>query len=180
MRALIACALLVVASAQLFPWWNGGSSDRHNGYYFQYHSRHNVMVVRDNKNCYLFKGSADVVHKYHDKSSRDALEAQVMPYLEGRERDRHAGYTFEYFSTAHVLLIRDVYFCYLLHTTYEIEKRFYNIQTRSTLEDNLIKQIKDRQNMFLKTEGGVLRAFKDIDVDLECRHRTIYELVYQP
>ncbi|ESO91252.1 hypothetical protein LOTGIDRAFT_153684 [Lottia gigantea] len=90
MRALIACVLFVAVAGQFrFPWWNGVKSDRHNGYTFEYHARHNLVVVRDSRACYLIKAHKNL---HYDATQRNTVEDDIIKHIkekDGLHRETH-------------------------------------------------------------------------------------------
>ncbi|KAK6176833.1 hypothetical protein SNE40_015059 [Patella caerulea] len=82
MRALIACTLLALACAQFkLPFWNGLHSDRHDGYIFEYHSRHNLFLVRDRSHCYLVDAPDAWDAVVADKAKRNQIEDEIVKMI---------------------------------------------------------------------------------------------------
>ncbi|KAK6174781.1 hypothetical protein SNE40_017999 [Patella caerulea] len=94
MRFLVVLSLLVLTGAQLFPFWNSGNRDRHDGYQFEYHSRSHLLVVRDTGNCYLIHADKSLVDTFVDKATRDTVEDDIIQHIknnQGTHAESHLG-----------------------------------------------------------------------------------------
>ncbi|ESP04583.1 hypothetical protein LOTGIDRAFT_237322 [Lottia gigantea] len=108
--------------------------------------------------------------------------AQIFPFnwWNGHESDRHAGYTFEYHNRHHLLLVRDRRHCYIVEdTTMEVAETYHNKETRESVEDDIIKHIKDNDGLHRERPWESVTHHHDPLAAAECVGKAIYELTYK-
>nr|ACZ15980.1 anoxia-induced grl-like protein [Haliotis discus discus] len=80
---ILACLLaLVVAQHHFHPFRPQGYVDRHDGYSFEYHTRHYTFVVRSASKCYIMDVTDDQDEKLRHKDERYQIEDEVLRMIQ--------------------------------------------------------------------------------------------------